>query len=122
VATDCHDGDVIEVRREGDNELCGHVVEEDGGWHALTVFGGRLGRCNSYDEAVRTVTSDGLGSLANYWLLSGSGVDGEQIVCIQSASPEAVTVALGYYSLPGVPTLTVSRTELETGRWQLRLS
>ena len=43
----------------------------------------------------------------------------EQVVCIQEASPSSVTLALGYYSLPGVPSLTVSRDDVTGGRWQL---
>ena len=43
------------------------------------------------------------------------------MVCIQEAHPGAVTVARGYYSLPGVPTLTITADQLATGEWQLRL-
>ena len=44
----------------------------------------------------------------------------EQVVCIQEANPASVTVALDYYSLPGVPTLTISSAQLESGEWELR--
>jgi hypothetical protein len=112
---------VIEVRRDGDNELCGYVTEEAGGWLASSMFGGRLCRRGSYDEAVQAVLSDGLASLASHWMLSGPDIEGEQIVCIQNASPQTVTVALDYYSMPGVPTVTLSRADLEAGVWRLRL-
>jgi hypothetical protein len=41
------------------------------------------------------------------------------VVCIQEARPGAVTVALGYYSLPGVPTLTITAEELAAGDCEL---
>ena len=115
---------MIEIRRDEDNELCGHVVEaNDGGsWLALTVFGGDLGVRASYDDAVRAVLDDGLPSLAEHWILTGPGVDGEQIVCIQNASPSSVSVALDYYSVPGTPSMTLAAADLRSGIWSLRLA
>jgi hypothetical protein len=43
----------------------------------------------------------------------------EEVVCIQEANPRDVTVALGYYSLPGVPTLTIAAQEIAAGDWEL---
>ena len=79
---------VDEVRRRDDGELCGHVVERDGQWCALVVFGSELGR---HDE-----------------------------LCIVEANAAQVTLALGYYSMPGVPTLTITARQLEAGDWELR--
>lgn len=104
-----------EIRRTDDGELCGHVVERDGGWASLAVFGGELGRHDSRESAVRHVLDDGLASLAERWHYRAHAADEWQIVCIQEASPGSVRIALDYYSLPGVPTLTLRREELDAG-------
>jgi hypothetical protein len=113
--------DAVEaLRRPSDDELCGHVVERDGRWHALTVFGGLLGSHGGRRAAADQVLAEGLSSLAERWLLrDGEGGD-EEVVCIQEANADAVTVARGYYSLPGVPTLTITRAQLASGVWELR--
>jgi hypothetical protein len=43
------------------------------------------------------------------------------VVCIQEANAAAVTVALGYYSLPGVPTQTITAAQLRSGEWEMHL-
>jgi hypothetical protein len=108
------------VRRESDGELCGHVAQsDDGRWLALTVFGAALGAHDDRQAAIDQVSSEGLASLAERWTLRGG--DGEQqIVCIQEANADSVTVALDYYSLPGVPTLTITRDEIDSGDWEFR--
>lgn len=110
---------VIEVRRESDGELCGHVEQRSGGWGALTVFGGLLGTHESHGDAARQVLDVGLASLAERWQLRRPGSDEIEIVCLQEADPGGVTLALGYYSLPGVPTIRVSRSQLDSGEWLL---
>ena len=45
---------------------------------------------------------------------------GEKVHQIQEVNPESVTVARGYYSLPGVPTLTLTTRQLAGGEWELR--
>jgi len=110
---------MIQVRRDEDYELCGFVAEAGDRWLAMTVFGAELGHRDDYDEAVRLVLDEGLASLAGHWMLSGPDVDGEQIVCIQHASQGSVTLALDYYSMPGVPSLTLSTDQLRTGLWTL---
>jgi hypothetical protein len=109
-----------EVRRVDDDELCGYVEERGGEWIAATVFGGSLGTHDTRDDAERQVFADGLASLAERWTLIDPASGEEQVVCIQQASPSSVTLALDYYSLPGVPTMTITRGELSSGRWQLR--
>jgi hypothetical protein len=114
-------GPMNEVRRSDDDELCGFTIARSDGWHALSVFGGFLGVYEARAEADRRVRTDGLASLAERWRLIGrSGAD-EEIVCIQEASPAGVTVALDYYSMPGVPTLTIRRAQLDDGTFELRL-
>jgi hypothetical protein len=110
---------VVEVRRPDDDELCGYVEGRGDDWHAVTIFGGRLGVHERRDDAARQVLEIGLESLAERWRLVDVATGEEQVVCIQEASPSSVTLALGYYSLPGVPSLTVSRGDLTGGRWQL---
>ena len=107
-----------EIRRD-DGELCGFVIETDEGWSATTVFGGRLGVHDSVESAVEHVLAEGLSSLADHWTLVDRSTGEQQIVCIQEASPQGVTLALDYYSMPGVPTLRLSRDELAGDRWQL---
>ena len=84
-----------EVRRPTDDELCGHVEHLDGQWRALVVFGSLLGIHSSREED-------------------------EEVVCIQEANPTTVTVARGYYSMPGVPTLTITAQQLASGEWVMR--
>jgi hypothetical protein len=109
-----------EVRRPSDGELCGYVDERDGQWCALTMFGAVLGRHARREDAADHVRADGLASLAERWTLRRGGGDTEEIVCIQEANAASVTVALGYYSLPGVPTLTITAAQIASGEWELR--
>jgi hypothetical protein len=108
-----------EVRRDHDGELCGHVDQRDDGWCALAVFGAVLGHHDDRDAAVQQLLTEGLPCLAERWTLRDGSTGDEQIVCIQEANPASVTLALDSYSMTGVPTLTVTRDELDTGRWQL---
>ena len=62
---------------------------------------GRLGNYNRRDDAERHVLEVGLASLAERWTLFDAASGEEQVVCIQQVSPSSVTLALGYYSLPG---------------------
>jgi hypothetical protein len=110
---------MIEVRRVGDNELCGYVDHVGGKWQAMTIFRGHLGTHDRRDQAEGQVLGVGLGSLAERWTLIDGTTGEEQIVRIQQASPSSVTLALGYYSLPGVPTRTIARSDLASGRWEL---
>ncbi len=103
-----------------DNELCGYVHRHGPEWHAMTIFGARLGTHDRREDAERQVFDVGLASLAERWTLIDTASGEEQVVCIQQASPAAVTLALDYYSLPGVPTVTLSRGDLAGGRWQLQ--
>jgi hypothetical protein len=106
---------MIEVRRPSDGELCGHVRMIDGTWQSLTVFGGHLGEHSSQDAAEEHVLNVGLASLAERWWLRQQPSAEWQIVCIQEANTDSVRVALGYYSLPGVPTLTITRQQMQAG-------
>ena len=102
-----------------DGELCGYVDGHAREWHAMTIFGGRLGAHDRREDAEQQVLDVGLASLAERWTLIDPASDEVQVVCIQHVSPSAVTLALGYYSLPGVPTVTISRRDLASGRFQL---
>jgi hypothetical protein len=79
-----------------------------------------LGVHDRRDDAERQVLDVGLASLAERWMLIDAATGEEQVVCIQQASPSSVTVALDYYSLPGVPTTTIAARDLASGRWQLQ--
>jgi hypothetical protein len=109
---------VIEVRRE-DGELCGYVAPDNDRWSALTLFHAVLGEHDLELDAREHVVTDGLRVLADRWTLIDRVSAEEQVVCIQQASPVEVTLALGYYSLPGVRTLTIPIEDLMTGRWSL---
>lgn len=108
------------MRRADDGELCGFVAPVDGGWVARTVFGADLGRHGDRDAAAEHVLAEGLAVLAERWILRHGASGDEEIVCIQEANAEAVTVALGYYSLPGVPSRRLTAAELAAGEWELR--
>jgi hypothetical protein len=109
------------VHRASDNELCGFVDARADGWHALTVFGASLGAHPTRLAAEQLVTNEGLAALMERWTLVDETGSHEEIVCIQEAHPDAVTVVLGYYALPGVPTLRIERNELDAQHWTLRL-
>jgi hypothetical protein len=106
---------MIEVRRDTDGELCGHVRAADNAWQALTVFGGLLAVHPSREEAEQHVVATGLASLAERWWYRSEPSADWQVVCIQEANPQSVRLALGYYSMPGVPTAVVTRAELDDG-------
>ena len=112
---------VIEIRRPEDNELCGFVEKSNGSWHSYSVFGGRLASFADRADAVDQVLTMGLASLAERWWFKESPESEWQVVCILEASPESVTLALDYFSAPGVPTLTISRHQLHSSM-ELRLS
>ena len=107
------------MRRRADGELCGYVELRDGSWLALVIFGAVLGRHSTRREAVAQVQSEGLSSLAERWTLRRGPDGAEEVVCIQEANPWYVTVALGYYSMPGVPTLRIAAQEIAAGDWDL---
>lgn len=106
---------MIEVRRESDGELCGHVRASGDEWHSLTVFGGVLSTHASSHDAEAHVRAAGLASLAERWWYRPDADAEWQIVCIQEANPASVRLALDYYSMPGVPTVTVTRADLDAG-------
>jgi hypothetical protein len=110
---------VEEVRRADDDELCGYVEVRDGQWCSLVVFGAELGRHDSRESARDQVLRDGLAVLAERWMLREAATGDDRIVCIQEAHPGAVTLALDYYSMPGVPTMTVTSQQLASGEWAL---
>ena len=107
-----------EVRRD-DGELCGHVARVDGRWVALIVFGVTLAEFETEAQARDHVGGVGLEALADRWTLIDSSSGDEQVVLIQEASSTEVSLALGYYALPGVATMTVRVDELRSGRWRL---
>lgn len=109
-----------EVRRPGDGELCGHVEMRDGDWIALVVFGAALGRHPTQEAAVAQVLAEGLSSLAERWTLQRSDGSVDEVVCIQEANAQTATVALGSYTFPGVPTLTITASEIAAGEWCMR--
>lgn len=102
------------IHRE-DGELCGFVRAAADGWQALTVFGGVLAATSDEHGAEQHVREAGLASLAERWTMVDHGTGEEEVVLIQEASPGGVTVALGYYSLPGVPTRRIERADLDSG-------
>jgi hypothetical protein len=104
-------GHVSEVRRLEDGELCGYVRRGDDGFEALTVFYGVLGEFSTSDDAQRQVTARGLASLHERWEFRVAPDTEWQTVLIQEARPGWVRLVLGYYSLPGVPTVTVEVDE-----------
>jgi hypothetical protein len=105
---------MLEVRRTDDSELCGFVDEVGGLWRAMAVFGGTLATFEERETAFAHVLEHGLASLAERWWLRTESDSEWQVVCIQEASPSSVRLALDYYSMPGVPTVTFQRSDLES--------
>ena len=85
----------------------------------MTVFGAVLGEHDDELDAQAAVVADGLRILADRWTLVDGATGDEEVVCIQQASPDEITLALGYYSIPGVPSSTIRVDELTSGRWRL---
>jgi hypothetical protein len=108
-----------EVRRD-DGELCGYVEQRGEQWQALTVFGAQLGVTCDSDAARNLVLTRGLASLAKRWELRARCEDTWQTVCIQEAGTHRITLALGYYSLPGVPTREIAIEDIRSGEYELR--
>lgn len=109
------------VRRPDDGELCGFVASRADGWAALTVFGAELGGHGAREDAIDQVLAEGLPSLASRWTLRNGATGEREVVCIQEANADAVTVARGYYSIPGTPVLTITTAEIVAGEWELTL-
>lgn len=109
---------MIEVRRD-DGELCGYVRAGADAWSALTVFGAPMGEHDDRSDAEDDVVRNGLAVLAERWTLVDGESGAEEVVRIQHASPDAVTLALGYESYPGIPTRTIGADEVGSGRWRL---
>ena len=104
-----------EVRREHDDELEGFVADTGGAWSALTVFHGELGMAETQEAAREIVRRRSLGALADRWYWYSRRTGAWRIVLPQEASPGRVRVALGYYSLPGVETATITSADLVAG-------
>jgi hypothetical protein len=104
-----------EVRRASDDELEGFVVAVEGRWLALTVFHGVLGEAATATEARAIVHRSGLASLAERWGWLSRATGEWRIVVPVESSPGRVRVALGYYSLPGVGTATITAADLAAG-------
>jgi hypothetical protein len=103
-----------------DGELCGFVRVDGATWHAMSIFGGILEVTDSEASAERIVRDIGLPALAERWLLTTDSSSDEELVCLQEVSPAGVTVSLGYYSLPGVPTQRIARDQIDRGEVHLR--
>ncbi|MCU0484123.1 MAG: hypothetical protein MUC54_07645, partial [Chloroflexi bacterium] len=104
-----------EVRRRHDGELEGYVVADRDEWLALTVFHGVLARAARQEAAREVVHRRGLASLADRWFWYSRVADEWQVVVPLEATPGRVRVALGYYSLPGVETTTITSSDLDAG-------
>lgn len=107
-----------EVRRESDGELCGYVTQQGDQWQAVTVFGAELSTHGRRDDAIGTVLSYGLAALAERWTLERPN-GSRQVACIQEAHPGVAILALDYYPMPGVPTMTITADMLASGDWTL---
>jgi len=111
-------GDLVPVHRTDDGELCGHVrALPDGTWESCTVWGGTLAIHGTREHAQQYVLDSGLAALADRWWYCAAdrGDESEwEVVCIVEASPERVLLALGCYSMPGVPTVTLTRAALDS--------
>ncbi len=104
-----------EVRRASDGELEGFVADGGDGWLALTVFHGELGRAATAAEAREIVQRRGLASLAERWWWLSRSTGAWQVVVPLESHPGRVRVAVGYYSLPGVETATITADDLAAG-------
>ncbi|WP_410669969.1 hypothetical protein [Amycolatopsis sp. cmx-4-68] len=82
---------MIEVRRDEDGELLGHLRPVGAGWEPVTVFHAALACPAGRDDAEAVVRRDGLSCLADPWWLEeapGRWVE----VRIQEAHPDRLRV------------------------------
>ena len=87
----------------------------------LTVFGASLGVHPTRLDAEGHVLNEGLASLMERWILTADDGSTEEIVCIQEAHPDEITIVLGYYACTGVPTMrSTGRPTRDAGRWPNR--
>ena len=107
----------VPVRRPGDDELVGFIQFDDASaeWQALTVFGGELGRVANPGQARQLVLERGLASLAERWHWFSRRSGAWEVVLPQEARPGSVRVVVGYYALPGVPTVLITADDLAAG-------
>lgn len=103
-----------EIRRD-DGELCGYVRRTSDGWQALTVFHAVLAESADESAAVDHVRAEGLASLQGHWSYRPAPGREWQTALVQEAHPGRVRLALGYYALPGVNTVTVTSADLDAG-------
>ncbi|MDO9484712.1 MAG: hypothetical protein Q7K25_01415 [Actinomycetota bacterium] len=107
------------VRRPEDGELCGFISGEGQTWTPRAIFGGPLAKPTDRASAEELVRSTGLAALSEHWNYRESPAADWEPALIIEANPQSVTLALGYYSLPGVPTVTLS-SELIVAQQLLR--
>ena len=106
---------MIEIRRPDDGELCGYVQASEATWQSVTVFGATMSDHTSQAEAEAHVLDHGLAVLAEHWWYRPQADDEWQVACIIEARPGEVRLALDYYPMPGVATVTVTRSDLADG-------
>lgn len=81
----------IEVRREEDGELLGHLRPADAGWEPLTVFHAALAEPAGWEEAEDVVRRDGLSCLGDPWWVEAEPGRWTE-ARIQEAYPDRVRV------------------------------
>lgn len=104
----------VEVRRD-DGELCGYVLTTPTGWSALTVFHAPLADFDDAADAAGHVLAVGLTVLRERWSYRPSPEAPWQVAVIVEAYPGRALLALDYYALPGVDTVTVTGVDLAAG-------
>jgi hypothetical protein len=106
---------VIEIRRPDDGELCGYVQVSEATWQSVTVFGATMADHIDQAEAEAHVLDHGLAVLAEHWWYRQQAGDEWQVACIIEARPGEVRLALDYYPMPDVATVSVTRSDLAKG-------
>ncbi|MEU4247307.1 hypothetical protein AB0F15_07855 [Amycolatopsis sp. NPDC026612] len=81
----------IEVRREEDSELLGHLRRTGSGWEPVTVFHAPLAGPAGRDEAEEIVRRDGLSCLSDPWWVE-EAPDRWTEARIQEAHPDRLRV------------------------------
>jgi hypothetical protein len=103
------------VYRPHDNEFCGTIAPLADGWGAYTIFGALVHTAPDAARAQAFLVARGLALLNCHWQFYDAGTATWSNCLIQEASPQQVTIVLGYFAHPHAPTRVVDAAAYARG-------
>ncbi len=95
------DNEWVEYRRRLDGERVGWLASADGGFVPMSLLGWPLADVSSRDDAEQRLEDEGIGYLADVWLLDDG--EGEQRVRFTEVTPDRVTLITDNFGAIDVP-------------------